>query len=33
MIGLQQDQIAQKIICFGVDGINVYQNIKNGVTK
>jgi hypothetical protein len=31
--GLSKDQIAQKFICFGVDGVNVFQGTKNGVTK
>ncbi len=31
--GLPRDQIAQKLICFGVDGVNVFQGTKNGVTK
>jgi hypothetical protein len=31
--GLQKDQIAQKLICFGGNGVNVFQGNKNGVTK
>jgi hypothetical protein len=31
--GLPKYQIAQKLICFGVDGVNVFQGTKNGVTK
>jgi hypothetical protein len=31
--GLPRYQIAQKLICFGVDGVNVFSNTKNGVTK
>jgi len=31
--GFPRDQIAQKLICFGVDGVNVFQGTKNGVTK
>jgi hypothetical protein len=31
--GLLRDQIAQKFICFGADGVNVFQSTKNGVTK
>jgi len=31
--GLPRDQIAQKFICFGVDGVNVFWSIKNGVRK
>jgi hypothetical protein len=28
--GLPWDQIAQKFICFGVNGVNVFRNIKIG---
>jgi len=28
-----RDQIAQKLICFGVDGVNVFQGANSGVTK
>jgi hypothetical protein len=31
--GLPRYQIAQKFICFGVDGVNVFNGTKNGVTK
>jgi hypothetical protein len=31
--GLPRDQIAQKPICFGADGVTVFQGTKNGVTK
>jgi hypothetical protein len=30
--GVPKDQIAQKLICFGVDGVNVCQGTKSGVT-
>jgi hypothetical protein len=31
--GLSRNQIVQKLICFGANGVNVFQGIKNGVTK
>jgi hypothetical protein len=31
--GVPKDQIAQKLIYFGVDGVNVCQGTKNGVAK
>jgi hypothetical protein len=31
--GSPKDQIVQKVICFKVDGVNVFQGTKNGVTK
>jgi hypothetical protein len=31
--GLLGNQIAQKLICFGAYGVNVFQGTKNGVTK
>ncbi len=31
--GVLRDQIAQKLICFGVDGVNVFQGANSGVTK
>ncbi len=31
--GVPRDQIAQKLTCFGVDGVDVFQGIKSGVTK
>jgi hypothetical protein len=31
--GVSKDQIAQKLICFGADGVNVCQGTKSGVTK
>jgi hypothetical protein len=31
--GLPWNQIAQKFVCFGVDGTNVSQGTKIGVTK
>jgi len=31
--GLPRDQIAQKLICFKVNGVNVFQGAKSGVTK
>ncbi len=31
--GLPQNQIAQKIICFGANGVNVFQWTRIGVTK
>jgi len=31
--GLPRNQIAQKLICFGAYGVNVFQGTKNGVTK
>jgi hypothetical protein len=31
--GGSRDQIAQKLICFGANGVNVFQGTKNGVTK
>ncbi len=31
--GLPQNQIAQKLICFGVDGVNVFQRTRTSVTK
>jgi hypothetical protein len=35
MVGgsLPQNQIAQKLICFGEIGINVFQGTRTGVTK
>ncbi len=31
--GMPRKQIAQKLICFGVNGVNVFQSTKSGVTK
>jgi hypothetical protein len=31
--GVPRDQIAQKLICFGVDGVNVFQGTMSGVAK
>jgi hypothetical protein len=31
--GVLRDQIAQKLICFEVDDVNVFQGTKSGVTK
>ncbi len=31
--GLLKDQIVQKLICFGANGVDVFQGTKNGVTK
>jgi hypothetical protein len=31
--GLPRNQIAQKLICFGVDSVNVFQGIRIGVTN
>ncbi len=31
--GLLRNQIAQKLICFGANGVNVFQGTKNGFTK
>jgi hypothetical protein len=31
--GLPQDQIAKKLICFGVDGANVFQGTKTSVIR
>ncbi len=31
--GLPRDQIAQKLICFRANGVNVFQGTKSGVTK
>ncbi len=31
--GVPRDQIAQKLICFGANGVDVFQGIKSGVTK
>jgi hypothetical protein len=31
--GLPKYQIAQKLICFRANGINVFQGTKSGVTK
>jgi hypothetical protein len=31
--GVPRDQIAQKLICFGANGVNVFQGTKSGVTK
>jgi len=31
--GVATDQIVQKLICFGANGVNVFQSTKNGVTK
>jgi len=31
--GVLRDQIAHKLICFGVDGVNVFQGTQSGVTK
>jgi hypothetical protein len=31
--GLPQDQIAKKLICFGVDGANVFQGTKISVIR
>jgi hypothetical protein len=35
MIGgsFPQNQIAQQLICFGVDGVNVFQGTRTSVTK
>jgi hypothetical protein len=31
--GFLRDQVAQKLIYFGANGVNVFQGTKNGVTK
>jgi hypothetical protein len=31
--GLLRDQIAQKLICFRANGVNVFQGTNSGVTK
>jgi hypothetical protein len=31
--GVPRDQIAQKLICFGANGVDVFQGVKSGVTK
>jgi hypothetical protein len=31
--GVPRDQTTQKLNCFGVDGVDVFQGIKSGVTK
>jgi hypothetical protein len=31
--GVQRNQIAQKLICFGANGVNVFQGTKSGVTQ
>jgi hypothetical protein len=31
--GVSRDQIAYKLICFGVDGVNVFQDTNSGITK
>jgi hypothetical protein len=31
--GLPRDQIAQKLICFGANGVNVFHGTNNGVIK
>jgi hypothetical protein len=31
--GMLKDQIAQKLICFGADGVDVFQSTKSGVIK
>jgi hypothetical protein len=31
--GVPKNQIAQKLICFGANGVDVFQGIKSGVTK
>ncbi len=31
--GLPQNQIAQKLTCFGVDGVNVFQGEKDWCHK
>jgi hypothetical protein len=31
--GVPRNQIAQKLICFGANGVNVFQGTKSGVTK
>jgi len=31
--GMPRKQIAQKLICFGANGVNVFQSTKIGVTK
>jgi hypothetical protein len=31
--GMPRKQIAQKLICFGPNGVHVFQNTKSGVTK
>jgi hypothetical protein len=31
--GLPWNQITQKLICFGADGVNVFQGTRIGVTK
>ncbi len=31
--GVPRNQIAHKLICFGANGVNVFQDTKSGVTK
>jgi hypothetical protein len=31
--GLPQEQIAKKLICFGVDGANAFEGTKSSVTR
>jgi hypothetical protein len=31
--GLLRNHIAQKLLCFGPNGVNIFQGTKNGVTK
>jgi hypothetical protein len=31
--GVPRNQIAEKLICFGANGVNVFQGTKSGVTK
>ncbi len=31
--GVPRNQIAQKLICFGADDVNVFQGTKSGVAK
>jgi len=31
--GLSMEELSKKLLCFGVDGVNMFQGVKNRVTK
>jgi hypothetical protein len=31
--GLSKEQLSRKLLCFGVDGVSIFQGAKIGVTK
>jgi hypothetical protein len=30
--GLQEENLASRLVCFGVDGVNTFQDLKSKVT-